>query len=102
MECGARGLRRRHVLQEILTVKSDEHRAGQGIERSVKGDNTLRPHPGVVPRAGQGWRACARVEILSEDERQIVLSEETIPEIPLDSVSLEAQKSSGKTALSRR
>jgi len=36
------------------------------------------------------------VEILSEDERQIVLSEEDIPEIPLDPVSASSAKSSGR------
>jgi DNA-directed RNA polymerase subunit beta len=76
-----------HVLQEILTVKSDDIVGRvKAYEAIVKGDNTLEAG---IP---ESFRVLVKeleglalgVEILSEDERQIVLSEEDIPEIPLD------------------
>jgi DNA-directed RNA polymerase subunit beta len=82
-----------HVLQEILTVKSDDIVGRvKAYEAIVKGDNTLEAG---IP---ESFRVLVKeleglalgVEILSEDERQIVLSEEDIPEIPLDlGISLE-------------
>jgi len=76
-----------HVLQEILTVKSDDIVGRvKAYEAIVKGDNTLEAG---IP---ESFRVLVKeleglalgVEILSQDERQIVLSEEDIPEIPLD------------------
>ncbi len=76
-----------HVLQEILTVKSDDLVGRvKAYEAIVKGDNTLEAG---IP---ESFRVLVKeleglalgVEILSEDERQIVLSEEDIPELPLD------------------
>jgi DNA-directed RNA polymerase subunit beta len=76
-----------HVLQEILTVKSDDIVGRvKAYEAIVKGDNTLEAG---IP---ESFRVLVKeleglalgVEILSEDERQIILSEEDIPELPLD------------------
>jgi len=85
-----------HVLQEILTVKSDDIVGRvKAYEAIVKGDNTLEAG---IP---ESFRVLVKeleglalgVEILSEDERQIVLSEEDIPEIPLDlGISLEREE----------
>jgi DNA-directed RNA polymerase subunit beta len=82
-----------HVLQEILTVKSDDIVGRvKAYEAIVKGDNTLEAG---IP---ESFRVLVKeleglalgVEILSEDERQIVLSEEDVPELPLDlGISLE-------------
>jgi DNA-directed RNA polymerase subunit beta len=67
-----------HVLQEILTVKSDDIVGRvKAYEAIVKGDNTLEAG---IP---ESFRVLVKeleglalgVEILSEDERQIVLSE---------------------------
>src|SRR5205085_778768 len=75
-----------HVLQEILTVKSDDIVGRvKAYEAIVKGDNTLEAG---IP---ESFRVLVKeleglalgVEILSEDERQIILSEEDIPELPL-------------------
>jgi DNA-directed RNA polymerase subunit beta len=76
-----------HILQEILTVKSDDIVGRvKAYEAIVKGDNTLEAG---IP---ESFRVLVKeleglaldVEILSEDERQIVLSDEDIPEMPLD------------------
>ena len=85
-----------HVLQEILTVKSDDIVGRvKAYEAIVKGDNTLEAG---IP---ESFRVLVKeleglalgVEILSEDERQIVLTEEDIPEIPLDlGISLEREE----------
>src|SRR3989441_330831 len=85
-----------HVLQEILTVKSDDIVGRvKAYEAIVKGDNTLEAG---IP---ESFRVLVKeleglalgVEILSEDERQIDLSEEDIPEIPLDlGISLEREE----------
>jgi DNA-directed RNA polymerase subunit beta len=85
-----------HVLQEILTVKSDDIVGRvKAYEAIVKGDNTLEAG---IP---ESFRVLVKeleglalgVEILSEDERQIVLSEEDIPELPLDlGISLEREE----------
>jgi len=85
-----------HVLQEILTVKSDDIVGRvKAYEAIVKGDNTLEAG---IP---ESFRVLVKeleglalgVEILSEDERQIVLSEEDIPELPLDlGINLERQE----------
>src|SRR5207302_2218354 len=85
-----------HVLQETLTVKSDGIVGRvKAYEAIVKGDNTLEAG---IP---ESFRVLVKeleglalgVEILSEDERQIVLSEEDIPEIPLDlGISLEREE----------
>ncbi|MDR0358668.1 MAG: DNA-directed RNA polymerase subunit beta, partial [bacterium] len=76
-----------HVLQEILTVKSDDIVGRvKAYEAIVKGDNTLEagiPESfRVLVKELQGL--ALGVEILSEDESQIVLSEEEAPELPLD------------------
>jgi DNA-directed RNA polymerase subunit beta len=76
-----------HVLQEILTVKSDDIVGRvKAYEAIVKGDNTLEASIPesfrVLVKELQGL--ALGVEILSEDESQIVLSEEDIPELPLD------------------
>jgi DNA-directed RNA polymerase subunit beta len=76
-----------HVLQEILTVKSDDIVGRvKAYEAIVKGDNTLEagiPESfRVLVKELQGL--ALGVEILSEDESQIVLSEEDAPELPLD------------------
>jgi DNA-directed RNA polymerase subunit beta len=85
-----------HVLQEILTVKSDDIVGRvKAYEAIVKGDNTLEAG---IP---ESFRVLVKeleglalgVEILSEDERQIVLSEEDIPELPLDlGINLEREE----------
>src|ERR1700694_964293 len=76
-----------HALQEILTVKSDDIVGRvKAYEAIVKGENTLEAG---IP---ESFRVLVKeleglalgVEILSEDERQIILSEEDIPELPLD------------------
>src|SRR3989440_5697406 len=76
-----------HILQEILTVKSDDIVGRvKAYEAIVKGENTLEagiPESfRVLVKELEGLALA--VEILSEDERQIVLSEEDIPELPLD------------------
>ena len=76
-----------HILQEILTVKSDDIVGRvKAYEAIVRGENTLEAG---IP---ESFRVLVKeleglalgVEILSEDERQIILSEEDIPELPLD------------------
>jgi DNA-directed RNA polymerase subunit beta len=85
-----------HVLQEILTVKSDDIVGRvKAYEAIVKGDNTLEagiPESfRVLVKELQGL--ALGVEILSEDERQIVLSEEDVPELPLDlGINLEREE----------
>jgi DNA-directed RNA polymerase subunit beta len=85
-----------HVLQEILTVKSDDIVGRvKAYEAIVKGDNTLEAG---IP---ESFRVLVKelqglglgVEILSEDESQIVLSEEDAPELPLDlGINLEREE----------
>jgi len=85
-----------HVLQEILTVKSDDIVGRvKAYEAIVKGDNTLEAG---IP---ESFRVLVKeleglalgVEILSEDERQIVLSDDDIPEMPLDlGINLEREE----------
>ena len=76
-----------HILQEILTVKSDDIVGRvKAYEAIVKGENTLEAG---IP---ESFRVLVKeleglalgVEIQSEDEHQIVLGEEDIPDIPLD------------------
>src|SRR5579864_2334589 len=76
-----------HILQEILTVKSDDIVGRvKAYEAIVKGDNTLEAG---IP---ESFRVLVKeleglalgVEIQSEDEHQIVLGEEDVPDIPLD------------------
>ncbi len=76
-----------HILQEILTVKSDDIVGRvKAYEAIVKGENTLEAG---IP---ESFRVLVKeleglalgVEILSQGEKQILLSEEDIPEIPLD------------------
>ena len=85
-----------HVLQEILTVKSDDIVGRvKAYEAIVKGDNTLEAG---IP---ESFRVLVKeleglalgVEILSEDERQIVLSDDDVPEMPLDlGINLEREE----------
>ncbi|MGI8848356.1 MAG: DNA-directed RNA polymerase subunit beta [Candidatus Dormibacteria bacterium] len=76
-----------HILQEILTVKSDDIVGRvKAYEAIVKGENTLEAG---IP---ESFRVLVKeleglalgVEIQSDDENQIVLGEEDIPDIPLD------------------
>jgi DNA-directed RNA polymerase subunit beta len=76
-----------HILQEILTVKSDDIVGRvKAYEAIVKGENTLEAG---IP---ESFRVLVKeleglalgVEILSQGEKQIVLSEEDLPEVPLD------------------
>jgi DNA-directed RNA polymerase subunit beta len=76
-----------HILQEILTVKSDDIVGRvKAYEAIVKGENTLEAG---IP---ESFRVLVKeleglalgVEIQSDDEHQIVLGEEDIPDIPLD------------------
>ena len=76
-----------HILQEILTVKSDDIVGRvKAYEAIVKGENTLEAG---IP---ESFRVLVKeleglalgVEIQSDDEAQIVLGEEDIPDIPLD------------------
>jgi DNA-directed RNA polymerase subunit beta len=76
-----------HILQEILTVKSDDIVGRvKAYEAIVRGENTLEAG---IP---ESFRVLVKeleglalgVEIQSEDEHQIVLGEEDIPDIPLD------------------
>jgi DNA-directed RNA polymerase subunit beta len=76
-----------HILQEILTVKSDDIVGRvKAYEAIVKGENTLEAG---IP---ESFRVLVKeleglalgVEIQSEDENQIILGEEDIPDIPLD------------------
>ena len=99
---GARGVRRRHVLQEILTVKSDDIVGRvKAYEAIVKGDNTLEAG---IP---ESFRVLVKeleglalgVEILSEDEHQIVLSRKTSPRSRWTLVSASsARRDSGERA----
>ena len=52
---GARGLRRLYILQEMLTVKSDDVNGRTKVyENIVKGEHADRGrHAGVVQRAGR-------------------------------------------------
>lgn len=82
-----------HVLQEILTVKSDDIVGRvKAYEAIVKGDNTLEAG---IP---ESFRVLVKeleglalgVEILSEDQRQITLSDDDMPDMSLDlGISLE-------------
>src|SRR5213082_2033339 len=76
-----------HILQEILTVKSDDIVGRvKAYEAIVKGENTL---DAGIP---ESFRVLVKeleglglgVEILSDDERQITLTEEDMSEMPLD------------------
>src|SRR5665213_1489426 len=76
-----------HILQEILTVKSDDVIGRvKAYEAIVKGENTLEAG---IP---ESFRVLVKeleglalgVEIQSENENKIVLGEEDIPDIPLD------------------
>lgn len=76
-----------HILQEILTVKSDDIVGRvKAYEAIVKGENTLEAG---IP---ESFRVLVKeleglalgVEIQSDDENRIVLGEEDIPDIPLD------------------
>src|ERR1700730_4760733 len=76
-----------HVLQEILTVKSDDIVGRvKAYEAIVKGENTL---DAGIP---ESFRVLVKeleglglgVEILSDDERQITLTEDDLPEAPVD------------------
>ena len=76
-----------HILQEILTVKSDDIVGRvKAYEAIVRGENTLEAG---IP---ESFRVLVKeleglalgVEIQSDDEHQIVLGEEDIPDIPLD------------------
>jgi DNA-directed RNA polymerase subunit beta len=76
-----------HILQEILTVKSDDIVGRvKAYEAIVKGENTLEAG---IP---ESFRVLVKeleglalgVEIQSDDENQIILGEEDIPDIPLD------------------
>ena len=76
-----------HILQEILTVKSDDIVGRvKAYEAIVKGENTL---DAGIP---ESFRVLVKeleglglgVEILSDDERQITLTEDDMPEAPVD------------------
>jgi DNA-directed RNA polymerase subunit beta len=76
-----------HILQEILTVKSDDIVGRvKAYEAIVKGENTLEAG---IP---ESFRVLVKeleglalgVEIQSENENKIVLGEEDSPDIPLD------------------
>ena len=76
-----------HILQEILTVKSDDIVGRvKAYEAIVKGENTLEAG---IP---ESFRVLVKeleglalgVEIQSDDEAQIVLGEDDMPDIPLD------------------
>jgi DNA-directed RNA polymerase subunit beta len=75
------------ILQEILTVKSDDIVGRvKAYEAIVKGENTL---DAGIP---ESFRVLVKeleglglgVEILSDDERQITLTEDDLPEAPVD------------------
>src|ERR1700716_2393280 len=76
-----------HILQEILTVKSDDIVGRvKAYEAIVKGENTLEAG---IP---ESFRVLVKeleglalgVEIQSDGEKQVILGEEDIPDIPLD------------------
>jgi DNA-directed RNA polymerase subunit beta len=76
-----------HILQEILTVKSDDIVGRvKAYEAIVKGENTL---DAGIP---ESFRVLVKeleglglgVEILSDDERQITLTEDDLQEPPVD------------------
>jgi DNA-directed RNA polymerase subunit beta len=85
-----------HVLQEILTVKSDDIVGRvKAYEAIVKGDNTLEAS---IP---ESFRVLVKelqglglgVEILSDNAQEIVLSEEDAPEMPIDlGINLEREE----------
>src|SRR3989454_1443623 len=85
-----------HILQEILTVKSDDIVGRvKAYEAIAKGENTLEAG---IP---ESFRVLVKeleglalgVEIQSDGEKQVILSEEDIPEIPLDlGISLEREE----------
>ena len=85
-----------HVLQEMLTVKSDDIVGRvKTYEAIVKGDNTLEASvPEVFRVLVKELQGLALgVEILSQDESQIVLSDEDAPELPLDlGINLEREE----------
>ena len=75
-----------HILQEILTIKSDDIVGRvKAYEAIVKGDNTL---DAGVP---ESFRVLVKeleglalgVEIMSENEEQIVFTEDDMPDMPL-------------------
>ncbi len=82
-----------HILQEILTIKSDDIVGRvKAYEAIVKGDNTL---DAGIP---ESFRVLVKeleglalgVEIMSENEEQIMFSEEDMPDMPLGlGISLE-------------
>src|ERR1700736_5250201 len=76
-----------HILQEILTVKSDDIVGRvKAYEAIVKGDNTLEAG---IP---ESFRVLVKeleglalgVEIQSDGEKQVILSEDDMSEMPLD------------------
>ena len=76
-----------HILQEILTVKSDDIVGRvKAYEAIVKGENTLEAGiPELFRVLVKELEGLALgVEIQSDDEHQILLGEEDIPDIPLD------------------
>ncbi len=75
-----------HVLQELLTVKSDEIAGrAKSYEAIVKGEDLLQPG---VP---ESFRVLVKelqslglaVEVLSEEEEELALPEKETPEIPM-------------------
>ena len=75
-----------HILQEILTIKSDDIVGRvKAYEAIVKGDNTL---DAGIP---ESFRVLVKelqglglgVEIMSENEEQIVFAEDDMPDMPL-------------------
>jgi DNA-directed RNA polymerase subunit beta len=75
-----------HILQEILTIKSDDIVGRvKAYEAIVKGDNTL---DAGIP---ESFRVLVKeleglglgVEIMSENEEQIVFTEDDMPDMPL-------------------
>src|SRR6266576_1359687 len=76
-----------HILQEILTVKSDDIVGRvKAYEAIVKGENTLEagiPESfRVLVKALEGL--ALGVEIQSDGEKQVILSEDDMSEMPLD------------------
>src|SRR2546423_5730090 len=76
-----------HILQEILTVKSDDIVGRvKAYEAIVKGENTLEAG---IPESFRVLvkeleRLALGVEIQSDGEKQAILSEDDMSEIPLD------------------
>ena len=84
-----------HILQEMLTVKSDDVVGRvKAYEAIVKGENTMEPG---VPESfkvlvKELQSLCMSVEILNEDEEQVAFTEDYIEAIPALGINLSGRE----------